>query len=582
MIFMTGRPAPHDGIRVGINRMVVTTPGLYIKPEEIAKPITRQDIDYKLKKEAKEARAAGREWREPASDEIERMVADKVAENVGKIRKGLGVETIRMAGYSESNATFVADGIYEFIMGVAGNGASFSKLINEPIRALYYGTESNPDRSRPELEVSLLVACSKLLDDDEPKYRPIVEMLKEARLVPITYACVGGVVGLHEAVTRVRQATSSGRSESALVIGADTAYYDSKKAPGAEATQGAAATIMWVTQNPDLVIVGEQTGNYRTAMSDFTKFIEETPEVHGKFSELAYVYTVSKALERLETELIGDQRHKASILNELDFFICHVPFPKQAEYFASFLFMHWMKLHDQQKFAEIQGRDGIGKEPLGSFRHLTDMMDSKMRSFNRNENRNEQEIIGYIESDQEIKTYWEWLKALRKTPEFEEFLNGLHIRDALKLPAQVGNSYSSSIFVSLASLIKYVFGEMPENGGAGSAGIMAGYGSGAQAMTYPINIVARKGTLDGKLALHMNDGIEYALTAEQYEELHAAHIKGDAVRLTANPDLVKKDQKLLKTDKLPKGFHVNRRNTDGTGEYVYSDGERITPVRIRY
>ena len=55
-----------------------------------------------------------------------------------------------------------------------------------------------------------------------------------------------------------------------------------------------------------------------------------------------------------------------------------------------------------------------------------------------------------------------------------------------------------------------------------------------------------------------------------------------AVRLTANPDLVKKDQKLLKTDKLPKGFHVNRRNTDGTGEYVYSDGERITPVRIRY
>ncbi len=571
--------------RVGINRMVITTPGLFIKPDQMAMSVSEKEVHATLKKEADAAKAAGKEWRQPTAAEVREMIIKAAPVNESKMRKGIGIETIRLPGFSESNATFVADSIYDFVKGVVGDKAALKKLTAEPVKSIYFGTESNPDRSRPELEVALMLAFSKLLAEDEKRYRPIVEMFRHARVVPITYACVGGVISLHEATTRVRLACDNGSPESSVVISADTAYYNVKKAPGAEVTQGAAATLMWVTRDPEFVEISEKSGNFHMTLSDFTKFVDEMPYVHGKFSEIVYVYTVGRALENLEGELGAGKSRGAGILKGLDFFICHVPFPKQAIYLGSFLFVHQMKLSNPALQKEIEARPNIGPEPLdkSKYSHLTDMIESKFNVFNRGPaHQNENEVVKHIENDPEIKAYWDWLKKIRDAPEFEGFINSLNIKQALVLPSQIGNSYSSSAPVSLASLASNAFAGAGDGGVYERKGILAGYGSGAQATVYPIKIVAKHERVGALLKVLINTDKKFALTVQQYEELHRIHVGGDAARLTSGEDLVEKDKKFLNLEVLPQGFHVVKRNEDGTGEYVYSDGASIRPVKIMH
>ncbi len=541
-------------IPIGINKMFVSTPGLSITPDKLAEVIN-----------------------DPSKERVE--------DTVGKIRAGLGVELIRLPGHSECNVTFVANPIYEFGKKMMDDPASKEKLFAEPIRSIYYSTESNDDWSRPDVQSALMLACSRLLDEDEAKYRPFVDMLRSARQPQITFACVGGVLALHDAVTSVRYMSGNGSAGSSLVITADTAFYDSKRAPGAEATQGAAATIMWVTRDPQLVEIFDKSGSFNIAVPDFTKYKKRTPYVHGKFSEIVYVHTVAKALENLEQQIQASGNGMKSMLQSMDFFICHVPFPKQAIYFASFLFVHYIKNHRPELYNEIQARSEIGREPLNLHPSLSELIEERFRNFNKGNqlHRNEREIIKHIEKDPEITAYWEWLKKVRNTKEFKGFVEQLHINAALKIPSNVGNSYSSSVFVSLASLLH----NAPQLNGhwkrQNNFGILAGYGSGAQAVTYPVSIIAVPERVGDHLDIMIESNPAFELSPDGYRELHTAHIQEEiACPLGDSNDLVKMDMKMLRTDKLSKGFHIIRRNEDGTGEYVYSSDGKIDPVRIRF
>ena len=575
--------------RIGINKMVVTTPGLSLSPESLADVIGSDQLGTRGKEYLRMREKTLKEHPFMFEWELDEAIGPAlIRDNVGKIRSGLGVDMIRMPGYSESNVTFVANMLYDFIKKIADDLESLKRLEETPVKTLYYGSESNPDRSRPELEPALLLAGSRLLAEDEAKYRPVIEMLREASVVPVTFACVGGVVSINEAISRVRFSAENGHRESAIVITADTACYDSKKAPGAEATQGAAGTLMWITKNPNLIEIFDRSGSYHVPLSDFTKFVDDTPIVHGRFSEIVYVYTVGKALQRLEKEYrglngsSGNGNGKDAIMDEINFFVCHVPFPKQAIYLASFLFAHQLKKRDKELFAEMQSREGIGKEPLPAEVGLADLIEAKFREFNTNGHgrMHEREIINYIQEDPQIKEYWEWLKALRETPEFSAFLKKLHIKEALKLPAMVGNSYTGSSLISMVSLALH--GVDADMWRADNIGLLAGYGSGAQAMVFPIRLAARRETLFDHIAIDIDTDNKYPVTPAAYRELHKMHLRGDSARMTGGEDLVEKDKALLRSGTLPKGFHIIRRNQDGTGEYAYSDGAMIEPVTIRF
>ncbi|MDA8085797.1 MAG: hypothetical protein M0Z75_03770, partial [Nitrospiraceae bacterium] len=222
-------------------------------------------------------------------------------------------------------------------------------------------------------------------------------------------------------------------------------------------TQGSGATLMWIKKDPKLIDVDYTFGYGRFNMPypDFTKFGINTPKVYGRFSEIGYVYAVAQAFEDLER----NSRDKEGFLKSIDAFVSHVPFPKQAIYFASFLWEHYMKVYDKKMFEDLQNRDDLGISPLNG-NSLVELITKKIEDFR---GLNENDLIDYIANDNEIKDYWDWLKRLRTQinsnqksairKEFSDFLDRFSIKSALKLPSIVGNSYTGSTVMAMAGLL---------------------------------------------------------------------------------------------------------------------------------
>ncbi len=528
-------PAVQNHPDIGIERMVVTTPGAAIRSADLESELGFEN---------------------------------------GKISGGLRINEVRLPGITENNSTMVANGLYKFIKDVASDGKTMAKLRKEPIRSIYFATESNPDRSRPEIEPSLLMVASYLPKDSA--YDEIIGMLKRARVVPITYACVGGVLALGEAINDVAVGSYASQKGSSIVISVDTSVYSDMRAKNAEGTQGAAAALMWITENPSLVSFPIDVAQhaFHGPFSDFTKYGEETPLVHSTFSKIMYVYAVAEAFEdaeRTSAERMG--------IDNIDFIIAHVPFPKQTEYFIGFLYAHYLRRYDRGKLSEIERREGVGEEPLAGAEGFTDLIRQKISAFNGKGAKSDLELISMIEKDAEISAYWNWTGALRKQKEFSEFKKRLMIDKALQIPSLVGNSYSASVFVSLASLLSNA-----SSGGLEDIyGVMIGYGSGAQAVERPLTMHASQSG-SGKLVIDM--GKPFYLNGKSYRELHDKWlVKGEAsrmIRRSGEEDLLHEEEKFLGGAIHTEGFHVRRKNPDGTGEYFYVDESgKVEDIRIR-
>lgn len=549
--------------KIGISKLIVEAPQTYFSYVELANALNAKDTK-------------GRKV-EP-----------------GKIKDGLGIEKARLPTYSQSNVTMAANAIYAFIKNIDSNPYDREKFFSEKPVSIYYATESNPDFSRPEAEIALGLVYSRLLKEDEKRYRPYVEALKNTGLQQNTFACAGAGLALSSALSEIYSNASFGMGSSAVIISADTAVYDSKRAPDAETTQGSAATLMWITTDPELVSINYKGsyGRFNVPFPDFTKFGVDTPFVHGKFSEKGYVYAVAMALGNMESKLAMQKRmvfeedyagmnpdadtYRSMKLNKImdsseyrenmKFFISHVPFPKQAIYFASFLFEHYLKNYERDTFNAMQQRESLGKSPLGD-KSLAELFTGKLTGF-RGEH--DTDIVAYIESDRDINAYWEWLGKLRKQPEFEKFLDEMHIRDALALPSQVGNSYTGSTVVAIASLLK--------NGKVypGDTGACAFFGSGMVALAYQMEITATQESIARNLVIGMERKEELPLEAQDYEPLHEKLILGDAKRsmIGEGKSLIDMDAEMLR-GKLPEGFLIRRRNVDGTWEAEFvEDGQR--------
>jgi 3-hydroxy-3-methylglutaryl CoA synthase len=540
-------------VPVGISEIVVTTPGLHITAENLAEVLA--------------ARTGGN-----AKETLSKIKG-------GEKGRGLQVDMFRLPGYSESNFTFAADALDTFLRRMMGDPESRALLEANPIRSIYAGTESAIDKSRPDIMISRGMVESQLLMEDPVLYAPVLKQIRHSRVTEQKFACVGGLLSLDDAVTRVSRNAMLGRNESSIVIAMDTAIYDDKKAPGAEATQGGAAVLMWVTPRPLLLEVHPESSAHNVTFPDFTKVGSDTPFVHGKPSEKIFVYDVGSAAEDLEHRLRDGHDHGTK---GIEFILCHVPFPEQASYLAGFQFAHFLKRAEPALFEKITNRENVGKEPvIGDASRLTKLIGDKFRSFNQGGiQRAEREIVEHIGNDPDIKLYWEWLKRLRSTPEFEYYKKSLHIDEALVIPKTVGNSYTASLFVSLSSYLLNYSAEMKSE--STQRGVLLGYGSGSQSLALPVTILASPETIRKHMHVEITPDKNYGLDAKQYTELHAVHLTGDAQRLITQDNLVDKDRILLRNGIVSRGYHVVNLNSDGTGLYVHSDGVDTKPVIRRY
>jgi 3-hydroxy-3-methylglutaryl CoA synthase len=490
------------------------------------------------------------------------------------ITDGIGVKEIRLPGYSEGNITYTANALYKFFKSIGDSPEDLKKLMAEPIDRVFYATESNSDHSLPDVMIALKMVYSRLLTEDEAKYRPIVEMLKRAEVSQETFACVAGMSGINSAVDRIRSRAAEGKGVSALVITCDTAFYDPMRAATAEQTQGAAASLMWITSKPKLVELTNGIGShaFNIMLPDFTKYGSVTPFVHSELSKRSYVYTVGKTVIGIEDEL--KSTHNIT-LDDIGLFLSHVPFPKMAIYFSTFLFAHYLKKYNPTLLADIEhrkvpikkkgvvvGEKEIGSEPLGKWASFTNMVDGKLMEFNRDGKLNDADIISHIEKDEEIGAWWDWAITLREVKEYKAFKDKLHITEALELGSIMGNSYTTSVFASLASVLS----SPALDDITGKYGIIVGYGSGAQAIARPVRVVANARAVKERLIIDLK---ATPIGHEQYLELHPRLILGEAERMTTNEDLVAKNKRFLRGGRLKPGFNVIKRRGDTTGEYTF-------------
>jgi 3-hydroxy-3-methylglutaryl CoA synthase len=546
-----------ESVKIGINMMVVISPTTYMSSSELSKV---------------------------------------TGEEVSKIEH-FGVKKQRLPTLSQSNMTMVADAIYEFIKRVSAWPDIEAKFFAEPPKHIHFGTESNDDFSRPEVTPALGMALSKLLNEDEARYRKYLNVFRETEPGQRTFACAGGGLAMSDAVAEVKVAHDFGRSESEIIITADTAVYDPTRAKNAEKTQGAAATLMWITKDPELVEIKYSRGYGRFSMPfpDFTKFGYNTPKVYGEASNIAYIYAVAQAVEKLEAaysakpeavnvllrsnviperikSVIGSITKKINpgidgvSFSNMYAFVSHVPYPKQARESAGYLFAHYLKRFNPKLLDDIQKRDGVGADPLEG-RKLTDVITEKLASFSGSR---EKDLVGYLENDKEIKAELAWVKRLMKQQEFDAFIDRLHINEALELPSVVGNSYTTSLPVALASLLRHVT-DSHHNVEEPKHAVLAFYGSGLVAKAFLVEIKATQRSRE-HLIISMERNQDIPISADQYVQLHTRLVRGDAMRTMTDGSLVEMNMNFL-DGRLPRGFNLVRRHSDGTWEGVYVDGD---------
>ncbi|MDR0200128.1 MAG: hydroxymethylglutaryl-CoA synthase [Streptococcaceae bacterium] len=177
------------------------------------------------------------------------------------------------------------------------------------------------DEDRAEID-QIIVATESSVDESKAAAVILHGLLKIqpfARAIELKEACYGATAALLLA----RDAIYRKPESKILVIATDIARYG-LNTPG-EATQGAGAVAMLVTQNPRLLVLHDASVSLTQDIYDFWRPTGETyPRVNGKLSNETYL----DAFEKVWAEY---QRRTQKSLEDFAAIVFHSPYPKMGK-----------------------------------------------------------------------------------------------------------------------------------------------------------------------------------------------------------------------------------------------------------
>ena len=381
-------------------------------------------------------------------------------EDPEKYTKGLGLET---SSFPDT---------YEDIVTMGANAAKRlmdrKGLTPEDIGRIDVATESAFDNSKP---VSTYIAgCLESVYDGD---------FHHANKGERKFACVAGTQSIDDAYNWIRAGRSRGRS--ALVIATDTALYE-RGDPG-EATQGAGAVAMLVSEEPSLVELSPEQGYGSADETDFLKPNQQFPSVDGKRSMQVYLARMREALTDFES--VAWDTHP----DDFVYIPYHTPFPGMVRKAGLLGYRHMIR--DTEIETELA--EEIGRQP-------------REEAFDDRE-AYEEAIREYMDDLEETATYRDWY--------------GRTIAPTLELSRRVGNWYTGSVHVARASALKHARENDVDL--VGEKLLVGSYGSGAQAEFHAETV--REGWREEIGALGIDDRLDrrYDLAYEEYERVHDAH-----------------------------------------------------------
>ncbi|MBM4252411.1 MAG: hypothetical protein FJ146_10610 [Deltaproteobacteria bacterium] len=400
--------------------------------------------------------------------------ADNVDNLIGKIRAGIGVERMAIPDAHEDIATMAAMAVKKLI--------ETSGIDPTDIAYLAVGTESTVDQSK-SVAAYVLGMIERHYEVD----------LAHVGCPQYQFACAGATYALESALAAVKAEIFD--RPYAVVVASDVARY-SLESPG-EYTQGAGAVAMLISRDPRLLKIDPTL--IATVTRDERDFFRpnysKTAVVDGKYSIGVYLDCIEKGLDyflnkkTLKEQLLTRSDSRSQDLYDLvDHFVFHVPFPKMAEYAMARVGAKLWRHHDQFK---------------GSV-ELTCSLTADATS--------------------EQKTAVD--KAIAKLPEFRQAYQD-KVAPSLKFTREIGNIYTGSLFLALASLIEDA--NLRGKDLTGHKTLLLSYGSGATAKVLLAEFTDQykdvySGTpvTDWLAREHDRKGARFELSVATYETIHAA------------------------------------------------------------
>ncbi|WP_122088893.1 hydroxymethylglutaryl-CoA synthase [Halalkalicoccus subterraneus] len=399
-------------------------------------------------------------WTGKLKLDLPNTFAPAKGEDPEKYTKGLGL-----------NASSFPD-TYEDIVTMGANAAhrlmEHEGLEPEDIGRIDVATESSFDNSKP---VSTYIAgCLERVYDGK---------FSHANKGERKFACLAGTQSIDDAYNWIKAGRNRGRS--ALVIATDTALY-ARNDPG-EATQGAGAVAMLISEDPELVTLSTEQGYGSADETDFLKPNQQFPSVDGKRSVQVYLARMREALQDFES-VAG-----RVTVEDFAYGPFHTPFPGMVRKAALFAYRHMTR----DTAIEDDLAEEIGRQP-------------REEAFDDDE--------AYEEALRE------YMDGLKRTDAYQEWY-GRVIDPTLTISRNVGNWYTGSVHLARASALRTAFEEGRDL--AGERLMVGSYGSGAQAEIHAETV---QDTWEGKIAdLTIDQQIEdrYDLSYEEYERVHDVH-----------------------------------------------------------
>jgi len=362
--------------------------------------------------------------------------------------------------------------VYEDIVTMGANAAhrlmERKGITPADIGRIDVATESAFDNSKP---VSTYVAgCLEQVYD---------ENFHHANKGERKFACIAGTQSLDDAYNWIRAGRNRGKS--AIVIATDTALY-ARDDPG-EATQGAGAVAMLVSEDPSLVELSAEQGFGSADETDFLKPNQQFPSVDGKRSMKVYLARMREALEDFEAAA-GDTHP-----DDYAFIPFHTPFPGMVRKAAALGYRHVIRDTD----VELDVAEEIGRQP-------------RPEEFKTQE--------------QFFEAVTEYTDALTETELYQSWYNDC-IEPTLDIAREVGNWYTGSVHVARASALRHALENDVDL--EGQRLLVASYGSGAQAEIHAETIMdgweAEIQQLNVEDQLAERHDVSYA----EYEQIHDVH-----------------------------------------------------------
>jgi len=401
-----------------------------------------------------------------------------------KLIHGIGIEKMAVPDAHEDAATMAAMSLLDLMRR--------ANLRPEDIGKIYVGTESAVDEAK-----AIGTYVIGMLEQIYGK-----GSFQDCQTVEFKSACISTTQAL-EALSCSVAADEDGRA--GIAIASDVAKYP-LRSPG-EYTQGAGSVSLLIKKNPRLVALEQIYGTFTRDENDFFRPIGDvTAVVNGKHSNQCYLDAMQGAFDAFARKA----RDKGIIKPEggycvTDFcahLLFHIPYPRMVEYASAAIFRHdWRGL---PRWKDIEAE--VGPEPQA-------------------------EACGSAGQFQEADA--DFAKRFARSKQFLQAFS-TKVKDTTIISRQVGNIYTGSIYLGLASLIesqKILPGERL---------CFGAYGSGCSALVFsgivqscatdvPLRQICKK--LEERVQISLKD----------YEKLHEGRMETSIIPPSEEFALVKID-----------------------------------------